>query len=246
MAKRSVFKFFGSLGPGGAFVALAEKTIRKFMNEAYDLGEDDVFHAPEEDQIMKLRSDFVNELFNMKSSFERKSQSLNPLIQVKAYAELHNVLEKYKRKITFLERAKLHKERAFYMGEEDQLKADLVAKKLETVEADIADNLTKMAAHVLRPNMSRLQEAGQARGSVAERVTRIKAEEYLGVWKRMKIAANCFEPDDSASEAVRRLKDELFVKVGEDVQDVFEAFDYYQLDTTITEQDKLAAVYSIQ
>lgn len=43
MAQRSVFKIFGSLGPGGAFVTLTEKIIRRFFNEAYDLGDSDVF-----------------------------------------------------------------------------------------------------------------------------------------------------------------------------------------------------------
>lgn len=247
MAKRSVFKFFGSLGPGGAFVALTEKCIRRFFNEAYDLGEDDVFRAPEEAQIAKLRSDFVNELFNFKGNFERKSNSMNPLIQLKAYAELHKIIEKYKRRIIFLERAKLHKERAFYLGEENQIKADQVAAKLDTVEGDIADNLSKMATHILKPNMSKLQEAGQQqKGSIAERVTSVKADEYLAHWKRLKVQSGVNDSDDSNSDAIRTLKEKLFILVGEDVEDIFEAFSYYQLDTTITAEDRKEYGVSIQ
>lgn len=187
MAKRSVFKFFGSLGPGGAFVALTEKCIRRFFNEAYDLGDDDVFRAPEEDQIAKLRSDFVNELFNFKGTFERKATSLNPLIQAKAYLDLHKILEKFKKRIIFLERSKLHKERAFYLGEENQLKADQVSERLDTVERDITDNLNKMSKHILKLNDAKLQDAGQAKGSIAERVTSMKADEYLAFWKSLKV-----------------------------------------------------------
>ena len=244
MAKRSVFKFFGSLGPGGAFVALTEKVIRVFMNEAYDLGDEDTFKAAEEAEIAKLRHEFVNELFDFKSTFDRKSASTNPLIQFKAYADLHKIIEKFKRKITFLERAKLHKERAFYHGEENQLKADAAAKKLETVDADIADNLTKMANHILKPNQSKLQEAAQQKGNIAERVTRIKAEDYLTEWKKLKFS-NGVE-DESNTEVIRSLKDKLFIQTGEDVEDIFEAFNYYQLDTTLTQEDKQQFTYSIQ
>lgn len=246
MAKRSVFKFFGSLGPGGAFVALTEKCIRRFFNEAYDLGDDDVFRAPEEDQIAKLRSDFVNELFNFKGTFERKATSLNPLIQAKAYLDLHKILEKFKKRIIFLERSKLHKERAFYLGEENQLKADQVSERLNTVERDITDNLNKMSKHILKLNDAKLQDAGQAKGSIAERVTSMKADEYLAFWKSLKVKSGVQDRDDSNSDAIRALKDKMFINFGEDVEDIFEAFTYYQLDTAITEEDRQQYGLSIQ
>lgn len=104
MAQRSVFKIFGSLGPGGTFVTLTEKIIRRFFNEAYELGSSDVFQAPEEAEIVKLRHEYVNELFNMKSDFERRANSLNGLIQVKAYVDLNKLMEKYKKKLIVLEK----------------------------------------------------------------------------------------------------------------------------------------------
>ena len=55
MTQRSVFKIFGSLGPGGTFVTLTEKIIRYVFNEAYDLKNDDEFRASEEAEIAKLR-----------------------------------------------------------------------------------------------------------------------------------------------------------------------------------------------
>jgi hypothetical protein len=73
---------------------------------------------------MKLRSEFVNDLFNMKSNFERKSKSTNPLIQVVAYAELHKLIEKYKKKVVTLEKQRLIKEKIFYINEENQVRAE--------------------------------------------------------------------------------------------------------------------------
>jgi hypothetical protein len=123
MTQRSVFKFFGSLGPGGTFVTLTEKIIRRFFNEAYEVGDSEKFEAPEEAQIAKKRQEFVNALFNMKSTFDRHANSLNPLMQVKAYAELHKLLEKYKKVIINLEKQKYYKEKTFYLNEENELKA---------------------------------------------------------------------------------------------------------------------------
>lgn len=48
MTQRSVFKIFGSFGPGGTFVTLTEKILKRFFHESYDLGDTDVFQAQEE------------------------------------------------------------------------------------------------------------------------------------------------------------------------------------------------------
>ena len=36
---RTVFKIFGSLGPGGSFVTLMEKLCKRAFGEAYELGD---------------------------------------------------------------------------------------------------------------------------------------------------------------------------------------------------------------
>lgn len=76
----------------------------------------------------------------------------------------------------------------FYLNEDNQLKSEIAAKKLDTVEVDVADNLNKMAIHILKPNLMKLQEAtGSAKPtSIEERVTQVKAEEYLAFWKELK------------------------------------------------------------
>jgi hypothetical protein len=39
MTSRTVFKIFGSFGPGGSFVTLVEKLCKGLFNEAYELGD---------------------------------------------------------------------------------------------------------------------------------------------------------------------------------------------------------------
>jgi hypothetical protein len=76
MTTRTVFKIFGSFGPGGAIVTFVEKICKGLWPEAYDLGDPTEFHTEEEDKIKVCRQDFVNDLFNLKGVFERMSHSL--------------------------------------------------------------------------------------------------------------------------------------------------------------------------
>mgnify|MGYP001557377521 CR=1 FL=1 len=80
MTSRTVFKIFGSLGPGGAFVTLIEKLCKRIFNDAYELGDPTEFRTEEEEKIKQQRQNYINELFNFKSTFERESTSLNPLM----------------------------------------------------------------------------------------------------------------------------------------------------------------------
>lgn len=78
-------------------------------------------------------------------------------------------------------------------------------------------------------------------------MTRIKAEEYLEAWKKLKVQAGInetYDNEESNSEVIRNLKDKLFVQYGEDVDDIFEAFKYYGLETTVTEAERQS--FSIQ
>lgn len=80
MTSRTVFKICGSFGPGGAFVVLIEKLCKRIFSEAYELGDPTEFKTEEEDKIKQERQNYINELFNFKSVFERQSTSLNPLL----------------------------------------------------------------------------------------------------------------------------------------------------------------------
>lgn len=55
MTSRTVFKIFGSFGPGGSIVNLTEKLCRNFFNEAYELGDPTVFKSSKEDEIKQAR-----------------------------------------------------------------------------------------------------------------------------------------------------------------------------------------------
>ena len=55
----------------------------------------------------------------MKGSFERRSTSMNSLIKVRAYGELHNLIERFKNQIITLEKNRLFKEKTFYLNEDN-------------------------------------------------------------------------------------------------------------------------------
>ena len=52
---RTVFKFFGSFGPGGAIVTVTEKLCKRLFNEAYELGDPNQFKTKEETDMKKMR-----------------------------------------------------------------------------------------------------------------------------------------------------------------------------------------------
>ena len=85
MTTRTVFKIFGSFGPGGAFVTLTEKLCKGLFNEAYEIGDPAELRSKEEDELKKARGEFVNELFNFKGEFERKSNAIKEETRKEAY-----------------------------------------------------------------------------------------------------------------------------------------------------------------
>jgi hypothetical protein len=102
-----------------------------------------------------------------------------------------------------------------------------------------------MAIHVLKPNLMKLQEASSKKeddSTIEERVTRIKADEYLEAWKKLKVKHgmndNVYELSESTQERENHLKIELFNQFGEDVDDIFKAFRHYGLDPNVTEEDR--------
>ena len=122
MTGRTVFKIFGSLGPGGSVITLLEKVCARVFNEAYELGDEGEMQAEEETLIKTARQDYVNELFDFKSNYERRANSLDVEIQQEALDELAELLDKHKKKISLLEKQKLARERVFYMREENDVK----------------------------------------------------------------------------------------------------------------------------
>lgn len=101
-----------------------------------------------------------------------------------------------------------------------------------------------MAHHVLGVSFEKLKDQVSQldEGTIEERVSRHKAEEYLDLWKKMKVEAERNAGGSTASEGLLaqeiKLKDRLFIETGEDVDDIFLAFKHYGLNQEITEEDR--------
>lgn len=159
--------------------------------------------------------------------------------------ELFKLIERFKRKITFLEKQKLHKQMTFFLREENSQKYQEARARIETVEEDVDDNLKKMAFHIMNPDQEKYQEAVRTtyydeNEDIEERVSLAKAEEILEFYKRECIRAEIEYAGDEAAqkEYVEQVKDHIFIDFNEDVQDAFLAFQHYGLNPNITEEDR--------
>jgi hypothetical protein len=75
---------------------------------------------------------------------------------------------------------------------------------------------------------------------IQEKITMIKAEEMLVEWKKINMEAEVrFANKAKVLEHTETMKEELFVKFGEDVDDIFEAFQFYKLNVDITDDDRI-------
>ena len=113
------------------------------------------------------------------------------------------------------------------------------------IEGDVTDNLTKMIVSILKPDLEQMklfgyQGADEEEGKIEERISFVRAEELLEVWKRLKVASDNAHGGDSVSEPLldTKVNDQLFIETGEDVDDIFAAFKHYKLNAKITEEDK--------
>jgi hypothetical protein len=70
--------------------------------------------TPEDEEMKKQRSEFVNELFNFKSEFERKSNSLKEDVRTEAYVKLGHIFDGFRAKMIKIEKQRLTRERVFY------------------------------------------------------------------------------------------------------------------------------------
>ena len=245
MSSKTVFKIFASFGPAGSLVTLTEKLCQSWFAEAYDLSESKAFSSKEEQHIKRLRHDFVNALFEAKSRFDLRAHSANPLVRLKAHAELFQLIERFKKKILQAERQKLQKELFFFLREENALKYQQTKRRLQTLDEDVDDNLKKMAFHIAKPDPALFIEAASAvkedlEATIEERVSATKAAEILQVFKALLVQAEAEFAHDPVRLAEEReaCKEQLFVEFGEDVDDIFAAFKHYGLSTEVTEEDR--------
>lgn len=55
MSSRTVFKIFGSLGPGGSVITLLEKLCARIFHDAYELGDPNEMKLVESNLIKQAR-----------------------------------------------------------------------------------------------------------------------------------------------------------------------------------------------
>lgn len=94
-----------------------------------------------------------------------------------------------------MEKQRLTKERVFYLREENEVKYKAALKKMEVVEEDVVDNISKMTKHILNPNPEIIKEyfghyaTNDEEQGIEERISLVRAQELLEAYKRMKIEA---------------------------------------------------------
>lgn len=246
---RSVFKIFGSLGPAGSLVTMTEKACRSLFTEAYELGDPAQLVSKEEELLRQARSEFVNELFNFKSEFERKTASLKEEVRQEAYGKLGQIYETSKSKMIRLEKQRLQRERYYYQQEGNEVKYNQSLKKKDLVEGDVTDNLTKMIVQILKPDLEQMKILGydanqdEEEGAIEERISQLRAEELLAEYKRLIVKlenAPALSGRSAMNEPLMdtRLADELFVTTGEDYDDIMAAFAHYKLNKEVSDDDR--------
>eukprot|EP00351_Strombidinopsis_sp_SopsisLIS2011_P006230 CAMPEP_0116875162 /NCGR_PEP_ID=MMETSP0463-20121206/6946_1 /TAXON_ID=181622 /ORGANISM="Strombidinopsis sp, Strain SopsisLIS2011" /LENGTH=123 /DNA_ID=CAMNT_0004520175 /DNA_START=34 /DNA_END=405 /DNA_ORIENTATION=+ len=118
MAYRTVYKIAGSLGPGGSIPILTEKICRQFFYDAYEQVDPSRADLNKQDEEMKAqRADYVQALFELRGTFERKSQSLNEGTKDEGYNELADVIEKHAKIMIKTQKGLLLRERIFYKND---------------------------------------------------------------------------------------------------------------------------------
>ena len=114
MSSRYVFKFFGSIGPGGAFSSLTEQICTSIFPSAYKLGGDEELESNMDKKLKELRQEYINELFNIKNKFERNIRSGDPDKKKEAYTGLRELVTKYIERMVRMEKNKYMRERVYY------------------------------------------------------------------------------------------------------------------------------------
>ena len=96
----------------------------------------------------------------------------------------------------------------------------------------------------MNTDVEKYQEAAKTpfdeESDIEERVSMVRAEEILEFYKREVIRGELeFGSDEfGKQENMEFIKEKIFVDFGEDIQDVFLAFNHYGLNHQITDEDR--------
>jgi hypothetical protein len=262
---RYVFKFMGSFGPGGTFGLFTEKICQVFFNDAYEQHDPKQMQVDKKnEEIQKERAEYVDELFEQKGGWTRGLESDKPESNEAAYQGMADLINKYKTIISRHEQSRLARERLFYKPDSVQYKKRMEMSK--NVSEDVADNLIKMALHIVKAAdkdvlTSKVGFGGSGSGDVEygeieQRVPVSSAQQYLKEWKKILYAYEKEGNDLNAlynqtqgtgmsasligvdNPDLEGLKDKLFIVTGEDLYDTFLAFEKYNLDQHLSDEDR--------
>lgn len=195
MSQRTAFKIFGSLGPAGAIVTIAEKISKVVWYEAYEQGAQTDMKVEAQVSLAKeQRAAYVADLFKVRGSLNRKMESFKPEVKEAAYKELAGIIEHHAKIISRTEKTRLLRERMHFKGNPVEYQKRITAAR--RVSADTDDNLIKMALKLvenckkdeLTPHITSEDFDGTADaedGNIETRVTRADAERLLEEWKKI-------------------------------------------------------------
>lgn len=114
MSARYVFKFFASIGPGGAFSSLTEQVCTSVFAQAYKIGDPEDLESKIDKDLKEVREQYILELFKQKNKFERKTKSGKEEEKEEAYNDLIKIMQRFIEKTTRLEKNKHMRERIYY------------------------------------------------------------------------------------------------------------------------------------
>ena len=115
-----------------------------------------------------------------------------------------------------------------------------------TCAKNVEDNMVKQAKTIMKISKEDFDrhfkdfDVKQEVGDISKQITKQLAEEYLIEWRQAQQQVNSENTDLEAGstrlldglnseELLLKQKDKLFINTGEDVEDIFAAFKYYNL-----------------
>ena len=193
MSSRYVFKFFGSIGPGGAFSSLTEQICTSIFPQAYKIGDDEEFESDMDRKLKELRQEYINELFNIKNKFERKIHSDDEDTKNKAYEDLLALVKRYIEKMVRMEKNKYMRERVYYQRNNEVAMYEQANKAYLNCRQDVEDNLIKQAKTICKPDQADLNKyfkdyQVKIEGDfddITQRISEYEARKYFEMWLKI-------------------------------------------------------------
>lgn len=191
MSHRYVFKFFASIGPGGAFSSLTEQVCTSIFPQAYKIGDEEDIESPIDKNLKVLRQEYIGELFQIKNKFERAINSGDDDKKEKAYKDLLELVKRNIEKVVRLEKNKYMRERVYYQRNNEIAMYEAANKAYLNCRKDVEDNLIKQAKTVCKPNPVDFQHYfGQyfdtaqvdADDDIKERISEYDARKFYEMW----------------------------------------------------------------